>query len=243
MSILNEIGLTPRESEIYQTILKSGELKVGVLLGSIKAHPQVIYRAVDGLTEKGLATQFYRRGRKFVRAESPEKLLKIEEKRLERLESVLPTLISLQQKPKEETIVRVEKGNEAIIRLRESAVDKLKKGDVYYLIGGSTERFYSAVGKELARIEAKRVKKKIKRKLLSYESQRTRIKQIDPEKKFTEFKFIEGEKTSPASTAIYGDTVGLMIWADEPIAITLESHELANSYRDFFDSLWRIARK
>src|SRR3990170_6766171 len=101
MSILNEIGLTPRESEIYQTILKSGELKVGVLLGSIKAHPQVIYRAVDGLTEKGLATQFYRRGRKFVRAESPEKLLKIEEKRLERLEHVLPTLISLQKKAKE----------------------------------------------------------------------------------------------------------------------------------------------
>ncbi len=243
MSILNEIGLTPRESELYQQILKRGEVKVGVLLTTIKAHPQVIYRAVDGLTEKGLATQFYRRGRKFVKAESPEKLLKIEEKRLDRLEKVLPTLLSLQKQGKKETIVRVEKGNEAIIRLRSDAVDRLKKGDVYYLIGGSTEHFYQVMGKELGRIEAKRVKKGIKRKLISYESQRARIKALDKEKAFTEFRFIEGDKSSPASTAIFGDMVGLMIWTEEPIAITLESRELADSYRDFFNSLWKIARK
>lgn len=243
MNILNEIGLTPRESELYQQILKKGEVKVGVLLTTIKAHPQVIYRAVDGLTEKGLATQFYRRGRKFVKAESPEKLLKIEEKRLDRLEKVLPTLLSLQKQGKKETIVRVEKGNEAIIRLRSDAVSQLKKGDVYYLIGGSTEHFYQTMGEELERIEATRVKKGIKRKLISYESQRARIKLIDKEKKFTEFRFIEGDKSSPASTAIFGNMVGLMIWTEEPIAITLESRELADSYRDFFESLWKIAQK
>lgn len=45
------------------------------------------------------------------------------------------------------------------------------------------------------------------------------------------------------STVIYGDTVGLMIWSEEPITISLESKELADSYQDFFASLLKISKK
>lgn len=79
--------------------------------------------------------------------------------------------------------------------------------------------------------------------MISYESQRERMAKVDTEKSATEFRFIEGDKSSPASTVIFGDTVGLMIWSEEPIAITLESKELADSYRDFFESLWKISKK
>jgi sugar-specific transcriptional regulator TrmB len=243
MSILEDIGLTQRESEIYQEVLRRGEVKIGSLLVALKMHPQVIYRSIEGLISKGLITEFYRRGRKHVRAESPHTLLKIEEHRMSRLEELMPTLISMQKKGKEQTIVRVEKGNEAIIKLRTSAVEKLKKGQTYYVIGGSSERFYSAMGSTLARIEAKRVEKGVLRKMISYESQRGPMKTLDKERRLTDFRFILGGKTSPASTLIYGNTVGLFIWADEPIAITLESRELADSYRDFFEALWKVAKK
>jgi sugar-specific transcriptional regulator TrmB len=243
MSILEDIGLTKRESEIYQEVLRRGEVKIGTLLVSLKMHPQVIYRAIEGLSEKGLVSEFYRRGRKHVRASSPNRLLKLEEKRFSRLEEYLPSLIAMHKRGQKETIVRVEKGAEAIVRMRVGVVDTLKKGDVYYLIGGSTERFYDVMGKELERTEERRVKKRIKRKIISYESQRSRMQTIDKEKSFTDFRFIDGDKTSPASTAIFGDTVGLMIWSEEPIAITLQSKELADSYRDFFESLWKIAKK
>lgn len=243
MSILEDIGLTGRETQIYEEILRKGEVKVGLLLTDLRMHPQIIYRTIKSLADKGLITEFMRRGRKHVRAESPNKLLKIEEKRLSRLEDYLPTLISMHKRGAKQTIVRVEKGNDAIVRLRQNAVEKLSKGDTYYVIGGSSERFYSAMGLMLKSIEAKRVKKGIKRKMISYESQRQEIARLDTEKSNTVLRFIEGEKTSPASTAIYGDTVGLMIWSDEPVAIILESKELADSYRDFFNSLWKISKK
>jgi len=243
MSILEDIGLTKRESQIYEEILSKGEVKVGILLSSLKMHPQVIYRAIKSLVEKGLVNEFDRRGRKHVRAESPSKLLKIEEKRLSRLEQYLPSLLAMHKRGAKETVVRVEKGDEAIIRLRGDAVDQLKPGQIYYVIGGSSERFYTTMGKSRQNIESKRIKTGIMRRMISYESQRARLKKIDPEKSFTEFRFIEGDKSSPASTVIFGDTVGLMIWTDEPIAITLRSQELADSYRDFFKSLWKISKK
>lgn len=242
MAILEDIGLTKRESDIYQEILRHGEVKIGVLLTSLHAHPQVIYRTIKGLADKGLVTEFYRRGRKHVRAEPPEKLLKMEEKRLVRLEEYLPSLISMHERGQKETIVRVEKGNEAVVRLRTGAIEKLNKGEVFYLIGGSGQRFYGAMGKEFDRIEAKRIKKGVRRKVISFESERTITDTREKAKPLTAFRYIAGGNASPASTAIFGNTVGLMIWTEEPIAISLESEELADSYRDFFETLWKTAK-
>jgi len=243
MSILEDIGLTKRETQVYEEVLRRGEVKIGALFDDLHMHSQVIYRVIKSLLDKGLLTEFYRRGRKHVRAESPSKLIKMEEKRLARLEAYVPSLISLHTKGQYETIVRVEKGNDSIIRLRTKAIEVLKKGQTLYVIGGSTEHFYEVMGKQLEQTERLRIKKGIKRKIISYESQRERTQTMEKKTPLIELRYIEGEKISPASTVIFGDTVGLMIWAKEPVAITLQSKELADGYRDFFESLWKIAKK
>lgn len=242
MSVLEDVGLTKRETQVYEEVLRRGETKIGALFDDLHMHSQIIYRVIKSLIDKGLLTEFYRRGRKHVRAESPSTLIKMEEKRLARLEAYVPSLISLHKKGQFETIVRVEKGNDAIIRLRTKAIEVLKKGQTYYVIGGSTEHFYEVMGKELERIEVLRAKKGVKRRVISYESQRTRMSALERRTTLRALRFIDGDKTSPASTVIFSDTVGLMIWTDEPIAISLQSKELADSYRDFFESLWKIAK-
>jgi sugar-specific transcriptional regulator TrmB len=242
MSVLEDIGLTKREIQVYEEVLRRGETKIGALFDDLHMHSQIIYRVIKSLMDKGLLTEFYRRGRKHVRAESPNKLIQMEEKRLAQLTAFVPSLISLHKKGQYETIVRVEKGNDAIIRLRTKAIEVLKRGQTFYVIGGSTEHFYDIMGRELERIERLRVKKGIKRKIISYESQRGRTQIIEKKTPLVDLRYIEGEKISPASTVVFGDTVGLMIWTDEPVAITLQSKELADSYRDFFESLWKIAK-
>lgn len=47
----------------------------------------------------------------------------------------------------------------------------------------------------------------------------------------------------PSATAIYGNKIAIFVW-DEPYhAILIKSKQVANSYRNFFDALWKIARK
>jgi len=36
--------------------------------------------------------------------------------------------------------------------------------------------------------------------------------------------------------------VAIQIWLPDPIVITIESPEVAQSYKDYFDSLWKTAK-
>ena len=54
MEILKQLGLTERESQIYELLLKIGESPISSIIKTTKAHPQIVYRAIDGLIEKRL---------------------------------------------------------------------------------------------------------------------------------------------------------------------------------------------
>ena len=58
-----------------------------------------------------------------------------------------------------------------------------------------------------------------------------------------EIKFVSKEYQSPAATIIYGDKVAIFI-EEEPITIILiESKKLAKSYKNYFNILWKVAKK
>lgn len=238
--ILEKIGLTSKEAEVYETLLKLGESPVSDILKETRDHPQIIYRAIDSLLSQGLVIETYRRHRKYVRAEDPRILEQKEEKKLEELRSNIPQLLALQKSSKD-AIVRVAKGNEAVRSLRLRAIDSLSEGDIFYIIGASGDRYYEIMADQHAELERKRIKKKICRKLLSFESQKSQLEQ-DQFKNLAEFRYLPEEYPIPSSTNIFANTVAIIIWEPEPIVITIESPQVAESYRHYFSTLWQIAQ-
>lgn len=47
----------------------------------------------------------------------------------------------------------------------------------------------------------------------------------------------------PPNTMIINNKVAIISWKDEPSRILLKSKDIADSYTDFFDSMWKIAKK
>lgn len=240
MDILQEIGLTEREVEIYRLLLKLGETPISAILKHTGFHPQVVYRSLENLVKKDLVTEVKKRNRKYVQAESPRLLERLERHRLEKLHRVIPELLSLRASSKE-AIVRISKGEEAVRVLRQRGIDELKKGEVYYIIGGSGDRFYHIVGERYGEIEQKRIKKKITKRLISFEHERAKFAK-DPYRELTEFRYLPDDFPIISSTNIYGDTVAIIIWTTEPVVITIESQEVAESYKEYFKLLWRLAQ-
>lgn len=239
--LLESSGLTAKESEVYLVLLKLGESPIADILGVTKAHPQIIYRAIDGLIEKQLVTVQHRRHRKYVRAEDPRVLEKRERERLKEVQQAIPDLLALQQ-TSPDAVIRVLKGNEAIRTVRSQGIDRLRTGDTHYIMGASGTRFYEIMSVEqYAEIERKRIKKGIHKKLLSFESQRDLIGDKEIWTKLAEFRYLPEQFSVPSSTNIFGNMVAILIWSAEPIAITIESAEVAESYRSYFASLWKIA--
>jgi HTH-type transcriptional regulator, sugar sensing transcriptional regulator len=241
MQILETIGLTKREAEVYTTLLRLGESPVADILKEIKAHSQLIYRAIEGLNEKGLLNISYRRHRMYVRAEDPHRLKKLEEQKLREINKLIPDLLALQSTSRD-TIVRVDKGNEAIRALRRRGIEELSEGGTYYIITAAGQKFYEVMGDVYAEIERKRIKKKAKRRLISYESERKLLEKNDRFKELVEYRYLPESYSTPTSTNIFNDTLAILVWSNDPIVITIESPEIAQSYKDYFETVWKVAK-
>ncbi len=241
MDALLALGLNEQEATMYKAILRLGDVPVADVIKALNEHPQIVYRLIERLAAKGLVITSTKKHRKYVRAEDPRTLQQAEERKLEQLRGIVPELLALQKAPKD-ALVRVARGEEAVRALRMRGIDDLKSGDTYYIIGASGDRFYQIMGDYYEKVERKREKKKIKRKLISYESQRALLKKNEPPAKYVEHRFLPSTYPVPSSTNIFNDTVAILIWTEDPIVITIESKEVAESYKHYFDSLWKNAK-
>ncbi len=239
MKILEEIGLTKTEALVYERLLQLGECPVGILQKSLDSHPQVIYRTIESLVKKGLAISISKKNKKYVSAEHPKKLEQLEKEKIGRLKDSLPELINLMTPPKN-TLVKTSIGIEAIQAFRRRAIDELKRNDTLMIIGGSGDRFYSAMGAKYEEIEEKRMKKKIHKKLIAFSSEKDKFKN-DKHRLYSEFRFFNSYHPTKSSINIFGDNVGIIVWAAEPILIHIKNEEVALSYKNYFEEMWKSA--
>ena len=134
------------------------------------------------------------------------------------------------------------RGEEAVRNLRRRAFDELPEGGMFYILSASGTRFYEIMGGTLDGIEKHRVKRKIRKRLLAFESQR---KMLEKNEKWDliEIRYLPESNSVPSSTNIFGNTVAIQIWLSDPIVIMIESPEVAQSYKDYFGSLWKTAKQ
>lgn len=239
MQILEDIGLTKTEAQVYERLLRLGECTVGNLQKSLGKHPQIIYRAIETLGKKGLIISVRKKNKKYVSAEHPKKLEEIEKEKVAKLKDALPELLHLIH-PRKDVIVRTSVGFEAIRSFRRTAIDELKRNQSLLIIGGSGDRFYDALGDTYEEIEKKRIKKKIHKKIIAFRSEKEKF-QKDPYRLYSDFRYFSSEHPTISSINIFEDNVGIIVWASEPILIHIKNPEVATSYRHYFDELWAVA--
>lgn len=240
-SILETLGLTTIEAECYEKLLPLGSVPIAELTAVMKRHPQIVYRLIDQLATKGLVVSETRLHRRYVRAEDPRMLERVQMEKLRKIREALPALHALQHQP-DNARVRIERGGEATRNLRRRAFTELPVGGTYYILSPSGEHFYDTVGMHyVEELERLRMKRKVKKKMLAVEGQR---KFLEPEKQWkgTEMRYLPETYPVPTSTNIFDNTVYVQIWSKETIVIVIESEEVARSYMDFFETLWKIAK-
>lgn len=90
--IFQNIGLTPNEAKIYETLIDEGETGVGSIAIKSKIHRRNVYDAVNRLIEKGLVFQVLTKGENIYKAVSPAKLLEIIREKEDNFRKILPQL-------------------------------------------------------------------------------------------------------------------------------------------------------
>jgi sugar-specific transcriptional regulator TrmB len=243
--ILEDIGLTKGEITVYLTLLNLGETTTGKIIDGAQISSGKIYEILDKLIKKGLVSYIIKEKTKYFNATSPNRILdflyekekQIKEKEKE-LEKEIPLLLKLQESNKKEHETYLYKGYKGIQTAIFEALDHLNKGNEVLAMGviSGKEEKYNLLWQKW---HNERIKRKIMCKIIF--SEKGDYYKNFKKMKLSEVKILEG--ITPSAIDIMGENVLIFTYSKEPSCLFISNKEIANSFRSFFNTLWKIAKK
>jgi len=232
-STLQEFGLTEKEASVYLMLIKSGSSTANEIASKTKVHRVNLYDILERLQKKGLVSYVILGKRKHYEASEPKKILELEEERKQKIHDLILELNServLEKSGQEATIYKDKKGIRAIL-------EEIPKSEteVYLFASGWGFRENFPEYTDIWHAQFKANKTKIKC-LIS-----NKFKNIEIPKPL-EYKYLPSEFVFPSTTIIYENNVLIIMWGIYPLAILIKGKEIAESYKEFFQILWKTVK-
>ena len=234
---LIQCGLTKNEAKVYLALLDSGSSTAIEISRKSKVHRVNVYDLLERLKEKGLISSIMQAHKRIYEAANPHQLAQLLKQKEEALNQVLPSLMQQFKLKKEKQQVYHFLGPEGVMR---AYFMMLEQKDPIYAIGGSgLNRQHLKHRHEIWNKE--RIKKGIKGKALYFEFTRTE-KNRRWEDSSMEIKYLPDEFRTVGMIDVCGDLViNLLPIEGNIMAIVIENQTLAETYRQFFNFMWKFA--
>lgn len=242
---LTKLGLNRNEIKVYLTLLKLGTASAGQLIKETEFHRNIVYDNLEKLVDKGLVTFILEGKKKLFKSADPEMItvmLDTEQEKLndkkqiaETVKTEIRKIQSSQKSVQEATIYRGIKGLKVLFK------DTLEEGKDYYVIGAPKASLEILGSSFWENYNLKREKKKIMIKMIFNAELREWSKKIVS--KITKIKFLPKQFDGISETMVYGDKVAIFVWTEKPIATLIKDFNLANSYKQYFNLLWDMAKE
>jgi len=240
--ILTEIGLTDRESEVYVALTELGSSSATQIIRKTGFHRAVIYDLLERLIEKGLVGYVSKGRKKFFESTNPEKLLEIVKEKENKIKSILPQLIELSSF-KEHLDVKIYKGKEGIKTIFENI---LIDSPSEWLSLGSSGETYEMLSAFLEDFHKRRIKKKINARGLLIDNSKSKERgRILSKLNYTQIRYLPKTFVTPTVMHIYNDKTALYSVTEEkiPFIILIENKQLTQSFKEYFEWLWKMSDK
>lgn len=244
--LLAKIGLSVNEAEIYLTLLRAGSMSAYEISKKTGIYRPHVYDKLDTLAKKSLVSYVQKGKKKIFSAAPPSKVmdyLKEQENDITQdiklLNDNMQNLTALYNLPKEDTRVQVFTGIEGLkLRIDDTYLSTPAGGNV--LIFGLDDSKYNEALPVFLPQHFKRLKeKKIKERVITYKKKN--VFMFDNQ--VTTYRFLNTKQINPTNTIIYGGKVSIVIWGTPITSIIIENKKLADTYREHFEFLWRMAEK
>ena len=236
---LTELGLSKNASSVYEALLECGRVTVTKLQEATGLHPQIIYNALDELQREGLSSFTSERGRRYFQAASPEVLADIQRERLTKLERVLPLLLKKHEKHKEQAVL-VYSGNADFQKARLTVLKSIPKGGCYYVINNGGKKFKQALEGTYSEQEKERIARGVHKKVLDFKDSFEELgAPTGDTEQLAEYRYLPDIEGGPTSTLFGGNFLRINVWSDPVLTILIENKELVESYRRYFELLWK----
>jgi sugar-specific transcriptional regulator TrmB len=240
---LEDFGLSEKEAQVYLALLPRRDVGSSKLVLATGLHKQFVYNALNKLEELGLSKHVIQNGRKKFSASTPTRIISLlEEKKL----SAQAMVRQLQERYSgaHEQDFEVFQGESAVLAHQYDLLERVEKDKEAFVICGPTETFLAMIGPDEAdEFEKRRVEKGLSIRYLGMESMRERLIETKKWRKLFEYRILPGgQSTGLLDMDIWPDNITLNIFGDPVLTFTITNKAVAEGYREFFESLWRLSK-
>lgn len=239
LSVLREIGFTERETKVYLALLELGQSTAGPIAAKARLAHTKVYDTLERLIEKGLVTYIVISKTKHFDAIDPKDLFDVLKDKEIRLREVVNELEEKRKYSKEKQVAIVHEGFNAFKALFNRIADELKKGDSYYAFAFKEDYKDASAPLFLSNFHRKLAEKGIIDKAIANQSVREHVIDTFRGNKNIKLKFVK--RSTPLGVSIVKNKVIQLTWGDLPTAIEMDSAQVYQSYKDFFEELWKEA--
>jgi len=230
---LTRLGFNRTEAAIYLVLLELGQAQAGLISKRSQVNRTTTYDAIERLLDKGLVTYTVQANKKIFRPAVPSKILENLREQEKLTRELLPKLDSLFKDSKEKEESEIYKGRRGIKSIMQDIL-RCKE----YVAFGSSGRFLEIMKHDFLAFQVRKRELKIRSRIILDESSRG---SESVEKGYASFRFIPEAYSAPTTTFVYGGRTAIIVWGETPIATVIRSEEVAESYRNYFKLLWKIA--
>ncbi len=236
--ILEEIGLSKNEAEVYLVSLTLGPSTILQMTRAAEMKRTTVYSLVEALKMKGLMSIELRGLKKLYVPLNPAQLEGVLEARKNKLHESLPEFLALYNLKGGEGFIRYYEGLEAVKGVYEDLLRDIRPHEDYLIISAQ-EQIFSLDDMYFQNFIERRAKLDINIRLLLEDSPTAR-----KHKQF-ERNYNERIKILPASTSLSTNMVitprKLVIHqlSLPVIAITIENTSIIKMHRELFELLWK----
>lgn len=234
---LVKLGLREKEARVYLALLQLGEATAYEASRKSGVHPRSTYDELESLVGKGMVAFVEKGGARVFGACGLDSLEGwVDEKK--QLAHKLTPLLEAQLKTHNAPLVRVFRGREG---LRAVWQEVLKEGKPIFFYGGAMNSWRVYLPQWMPIWNKKREKLRLPVRIL-YVNQ-PGVKQTFNGYKYWQARPLPEKLYAAVAWWLYGEKMALVFWGEEPLVIVIQSAELAKSYKNFFEVMWRIPAK
>lgn len=245
-AILQRLGFTEGEIKVYLALIKLGNVTTGPIVEESGISKSKVYEILERLNKKGIVSKITDEGIKHFQAVEPKRLFdlyKEKEEELTDLKSkliqIMPSLEASFNETKEKQEVNVFRGFRGLKSVFYDILSTLKEKEEY-IVFCATEPpdFFKPFLDDFSK---QRIRKKIYHKIIFNKNVQKKHVNLSTKYPYTQVKTIFPEFNTPAVFNIYKNKTALILWSKNPIVIVIENKEITDSFKHYFELLWKIA--
>jgi sugar-specific transcriptional regulator TrmB len=231
INFLEEAGLTRTEAKVYLSILDLGSSLAGKITRKSGIHRRTVYDAIERLIQKGLISYIVKNNRHYFEAVDPKRFLALLTEKEKNIQTILPELELKYNLTKEKEETLFFKGKQAMKNIFDDQIKEEKEICIF----GAASNAADIIKYYFPRYDNARKSRGIRLKAIFNEKVKYKIP-------LSQIRYLPKKYSAHTATNIYGDKVAIILWTEEPFAILIKNKNIAKSYKQYFNLMWKVAK-